>query len=112
MGTNSVRRCLALTLSVAAVIGAAACTSSGPSGDNSTTSTYTIWDPYPQYDSNSDWVKLLMTCGTGAGVTIARTGYDTTDLTNKVLLAAQQGTPPDVLIVDNPVISTLAEAGV
>ncbi|MEU8194981.1 extracellular solute-binding protein [Microbispora amethystogenes] len=74
--------------------------------------TYTIWDPYPQFDDSSDWVKLLSQCGTQAGVTVKRTGYDTTDLTNKALLAAQQGNSPDVLIVDNPVVSTLAEAGV
>ncbi|WP_061293258.1 sugar ABC transporter substrate-binding protein [Herbidospora cretacea] len=74
--------------------------------------TYTVWDPYPQYDKTSDWVKLLDTCGTQAGVTIERTGHDTSDLTNKALLAAQQGNPPDVLVVDNPVVSTLAEAGV
>ena len=43
-----------------------------------------------------------------AGVTVKRTGYDTSDLTNKALLAAQQGNSPDVLIVDNPVVSTLA----
>ena len=36
---------------------------------------------------------------------------DTTDLTSQVLLAAQQGNAPDVLIVDNPVFSTLAEPG-
>ncbi|MEV4296661.1 sugar ABC transporter substrate-binding protein, partial [Microbispora rosea] len=74
--------------------------------------TYTIWDPYPQFDDSSDWVKLLTQCGTQAGVTVKRTGYDTTDLTNKALLAAQQGNSPDVLIVDNPVVSTLAEGGV
>ena len=43
---------------------------------------------------------------------VKRTRYDTTDLTNKALLAAQQDNSPDVLIVDNPVVSTLAEAGV
>ncbi|MEV4620658.1 extracellular solute-binding protein [Asanoa sp. NPDC049573] len=74
--------------------------------------TYAIWDPYPQFADDSDWVKLLKECGTAAGVTVERTGYDTTDLTNKALLAAQQDNSPDVLIVDNPVISTLAEAGV
>jgi multiple sugar transport system substrate-binding protein len=111
MRTTTARRFLALTLSAVAAIGTAACTSSGSGGD-STSSTYTIWDPYPQYDGSSDWVKLLNKCGSDAGVTITRTGYDTTDLTNKVLLAAQQATAPDVLIVDNPVISTLAEAGV
>jgi multiple sugar transport system substrate-binding protein len=45
-------------------------------------------------------------------VKIKRTGFDTSDLTNKALLAAQQDNSPDVLIVDNPVVSTLAEAGV
>jgi multiple sugar transport system substrate-binding protein len=74
--------------------------------------TYTIWDPYPQFDNSSDWVKLLQSCGSDAGVTVKRTGFDTTDLTTKVLLAAQQGNPPDVLIVDNPVVSTLADGGV
>ncbi|MBV1854404.1 sugar ABC transporter substrate-binding protein [Catellatospora tritici] len=110
--TTARRRVLALALTAAAVTaGTAACSSTDPANDPAST-TYTIWDPYPQYDGSSDWAKLLNKCGTDAGVTITRTGYDTTDLTNKVLLAAQQGNAPDVLIVDNPVISTLAEAGV
>jgi multiple sugar transport system substrate-binding protein len=61
---------------------------------------------------SSAWVHLLDSCGSRAGVSIKRTAYDTTDLTSKVLPAAQQGVCPDVLIVDNPVVSTLAEAGV
>ncbi|AWS43422.1 extracellular solute-binding protein [Streptosporangium sp. 'caverna'] len=84
----------------------------GTDGPATADTTYTIWDPYPQYDKTSDWVRLLEACGTQAGVTVERTGYDTGDLTNKALLAAQQGDPPDVLIVDNPVVSTLAEGGV
>jgi multiple sugar transport system substrate-binding protein len=83
---------------------------SGSSGD-SAGGTYQIWDPYPQFDDSSAWVTLLKKCGTDAGVTVKRTGYDTSDLTNKALLAAQQGNSPDVLIVDNPVVSTLADAG-
>lgn len=43
---------------------------------------------------------------------IKRTAFDTSDLANKALLAAQQDNSADVLIVDNPVVSTLAEAGV
>ena len=74
--------------------------------------TIQVWDPYPQFDNSSDWVKLLNSCGTQAGVTVKRTGFDTTDLTTKTLLAAQQGVAPNVLIVDNPVVSTLADAGV
>jgi multiple sugar transport system substrate-binding protein len=102
-----------LTVLAAVVLaagGVSACSGSGPSGGTPTN--FTIWDPYPQFAAGSDWVNLLQRCGANAGVTVSRTAYDTTDLTNKVLLAAQQGAPPDVLVVDNPVISTLAEAGV
>jgi multiple sugar transport system substrate-binding protein len=50
-------------------------------------------------------------CGTEAGVTIKRTGYDTTALTTQALLAGQQGNSPNILLIDNPVVSTLASAG-
>ena len=85
----------------------AAPSSSGSSGGG----TYTFWDPYPQYNASSDWTKLVESCGTQAGVTIKRTGYDTTGLTTQALLAAQQGKSPNILLVDNPVVSTLAKAG-
>jgi multiple sugar transport system substrate-binding protein len=85
---------------------------SGSGGSTSAASgTYTFWDPYPQFDDSSDWAKLVQACGTEAGVTVDRTGYDTSDLTSKALLAGQQGNSPDLLLVDNPVVSTLAEAG-
>lgn len=99
----------------AAALALATCLLTGCSStkdDAASDPAYTIWDPYPQFADGSDWVKLLTTCGTQAGVTVKRTGFDTTDLTTKALLAAQQGNSPDVLIVDNPVVSTLAEAGV
>jgi multiple sugar transport system substrate-binding protein len=110
-------RGLAVIAALSVCLGAAACSNDDNAGANTSGGgnaaggTYNIWDPYPQFDDSSDWVKLLQKCGTDAGVTVKRTGYDTTDLTNKALLAAQQGNSPDVLIVDNPVVSTLAEAG-
>ncbi|MFD9283914.1 extracellular solute-binding protein [Streptomyces mirabilis] len=108
-------RLTAATVTVLAVAGTATACSSG-SGSAGTTSadsgTYTIWDPYPQFDKSSAWAKLLDACGTKAGVKIKRTAFDTSDLANKALLAAQQDNSADVLIVDNPVVSTLAEAGV
>jgi multiple sugar transport system substrate-binding protein len=117
------RRIASAGLALAVVGAAAACSSSksspSASGSGGTSTggsggggTYTIWDPYPQFDGSSAWSQLLTKCGTDAGVTVKRTGFDTTDLTTKALLAAQQGNPPDVLIVDNPVVSTLADAGV
>ncbi|MFC9930378.1 extracellular solute-binding protein [Streptomyces sp. NPDC127190] len=106
-------------LRAVAVVGAlaslAAC--GGGSGSSGSASggaggTYTFWDPYPQFDASSAWGKLVSSCGTKAGVTVKRTAYDTTDLGNKALLAAQQGNAPDVMLVDNPVVSTLVEAGI
>ncbi|MFI1332688.1 extracellular solute-binding protein [Streptomyces sp. NPDC020845] len=114
MNSSSRRRRLTAaaltTLAVAA--SATACSSGGTGAKAADSGTYTVWDPYPQFDKGSAWVKLLDECGTKAGVKVKRTGFDTSDLTNKALLAAQQGNSPDVLIVDNPVVSTLAEAGV
>jgi multiple sugar transport system substrate-binding protein len=75
-------------------------------------STLSVWDPYPQFAAGSEWAKTIDRCGTEAGVQIQRQAYDTTDLTTKVLLAAQQHTAPNLLVIDNPVVSTLAEAGV
>ncbi|WP_433087457.1 sugar ABC transporter substrate-binding protein [Dactylosporangium sp. CA-052675] len=108
------RRLLGAILVPLAVVGTqTACSSADTGGGGSSAGgTYTIWDPYPQYDGGSEWVQLLSKCGTDAGVSVKRAGYDTSDLTNKALLAAQQGNSPDVIIVDNPVVSTLAEAGV
>ncbi|GAA4672311.1 sugar ABC transporter substrate-binding protein [Phytohabitans rumicis] len=106
-------RAVGAALVAVAFAGVATACSSSSSDDGSSEGggTYAIWDPYPQFNDDSAWVKLLGSCGTSAGVTVERTGYDTSDLTNKALLAAQQDNSPDVLIIDNPVISTLAEAG-
>ena len=114
---SSVRRLrlTAATVTVLAVAGTATACSFGAGGTGTKAAdsgTYTIWDPYPQFDESSAWAKLLDACGTKAGVKIKRTAFDTSDLANKALLAAQQDNSADVLIVDNPVVSTLAEAGV
>jgi multiple sugar transport system substrate-binding protein len=89
----------------------AACGGGGNSSGGSGSTVYRVWDPYPQFDKTAAWSKLLDSCGSQAGVTIKRTAFDTTDLTTKALLAAQQGNSPDILVVDNPVVSTLADIG-
>ncbi|WP_378145421.1 extracellular solute-binding protein [Cnuibacter sp. UC19_7] len=104
-----------LVVAVAALaVGALAGCSSGsgdtPSSD-SAGGTYTWWDPYPQHEDGSDWANRVQACGTEAGVTIQRTAYDTTALTNQALLAAQEGTAPDIILLDNPAVSTLADTG-
>ena len=114
MNSSPGRRRIAAALVTTLAVTATACSSgSGSSGAESADSgTYTVWDPYPQFTKDSEWARLLDRCGTQAGVKVKRTGFDTSDLGNKTLLAAQQGNSPDILIVDNPVVSTLAEAGV
>jgi multiple sugar transport system substrate-binding protein len=110
---GAVRTATACVAAGALACGMSACSaSSSSSGTNHAGATYTIWDPYPQFTSGSAWNDLLSACGTKAGVSVKVTAYDTTDLTSKALLAAQQGVSPDVLIVDNPVVSTLASAGI
>ncbi|KOV83175.1 ABC transporter substrate-binding protein [Nocardia sp. NRRL S-836] len=98
----------ALTL-LAAGLAVTACTSAPGTG---APDTFSVWDPYPQFTADSEWAKTIDRCGSEAGVKVARQAFDTTDLTSKVLLAAQQRTAPQVLVVDNPVVSTLAEGGV
>ncbi|MFJ7334202.1 extracellular solute-binding protein [Streptomyces sp. NPDC101116] len=114
MHSSSRRRLAAVAVSTVLAAAGTACSAGSGSTDTkgADSGTYTIWDPYPQFSKGSAWVKLLDACGDKAGVKVKRTGFDTSDLANKTLLAAQQGNSPDVLIVDNPVVSTLAEAGV
>ena len=110
--SKSARLIGALVLTSALVGALAACSSSGTSSSAAPQGTYTFWDPYPQFNQSAAWTKLVESCGTRAGVTVKRTGYDTTALVNKALLAGQQKASPDVLLVDNPVVSTLASAGI
>jgi multiple sugar transport system substrate-binding protein len=86
----------------------AACGGSSGAGGSDT---FTWWDPYPQHDDSSDWAQRVQAVGEAAGVTIDRVAYDTTALTNQALLAAQEGTSPDIVLLDNPAVSTLADTG-
>ena len=103
----------AAVVAVAALSLVGACSSGGSGGGGSTgsASTYTWWDPYPQHDGSSEWEQRVQRCGEDAGVTIQRTAYDTTALTNQALLSAQEGTSPDIILLDNPAVSTLADTG-
>ena len=99
-------------LSVGLLAGCSGGGAGGAGGSDAASGTYTWWDPYPQHEDGSDWANRVEACGTDAGVTIERTAYDTTALTNQALLAAQEGSSPDVILLDNPAVSTLAETGI
>ncbi|MBF4577160.1 extracellular solute-binding protein [Frondihabitans sp. VKM Ac-2883] len=111
MFTPRRKRAFAAVVGIATASAALTGCSTGAGSGSAASGTYTFWDPYPQFDASSAWTKLVEKCGTEAGVTVKRTGYDTSDLTSKALLAGQQGNSPDLLLVDNPVVSTLADAG-
>ncbi len=110
--STSIRALGVLGAVTLAAAGLTACSSDSGSDDASSGGgTYTWWDPYPQHDEASDWGKRVAACGEDAGVTVERTAYDTTALTNQALLSAQEGTSPDVILLDNPAVSTLADTG-
>ncbi|GAA2228472.1 extracellular solute-binding protein [Herbiconiux moechotypicola] len=112
MNTRTLRAPLAVAVAAIAVGALAGCSAGGGTGSTDAASgTYTWWDPYPQHEEGSDWANRVQACGTEAGVTIERTAYDTTSLTNQALLSAQEGTSPDIILLDNPAVSTLAETG-
>ncbi|MDO9378719.1 MAG: extracellular solute-binding protein [Nocardioidaceae bacterium] len=111
--TRGRRTAIALAVATLATGGLAACGGGddGSSAAGGSGGTYTWWDPYPQHAADSDWAQRVERCGEQAGVKIKRTAYDTTQLTNQALLAGQQGEAPDVILLDNPAVSTLAESG-
>jgi len=97
----------ALVLSAALVGTLAAC--STPSSKPSAGGTYTLWDPYPDRDASSTWAKAVDACATQLGITIKRTASNTGDTVKDLTTAASN--LPDVALVDNPKVSTLADAG-
>lgn len=107
-----------VTLATALSVTLASCSSGDPDdggggdgGGGAVGGTFTWWDPYPQHEDGSDWEQRVAACGDDAGVTIDRTAFDTTQLTNQALLSAQEGNAPDVILLDNPAVSTLADTG-
>lgn len=106
---RKVRVASAILLSSALVGGLAACATPATGGDASGGGTYTLWDPYPDRDATSDWAKAIDACAADLGITITRTASNTGDTVKDLTTAASN--LPDVALVDNPKVSTLADAG-
>ena len=100
----------ALVLSTALVGSLAACTPASTNDGNEGGGTYTLWDPYPDRDASSTWAQAIDKCATEVGVTIERTSSNTGDTVKDLTTAA--GDLPDIALVDNPKVSTLADAGI
>ncbi len=71
--------------------------------------TFTLWDPYPDRDDQSTWAQAVNMCADTLGITIDRNSGNTGDTVKDLTTAASN--LPDIAMVDNPKVSTLAEAG-
>lgn len=71
--------------------------------------TYSLWDPYPDRDAKSTWAAAINVCADDLGITIERNSGNTGDTVKDLTTAASN--LPDIAMVDNPKVSTLADAG-
>jgi multiple sugar transport system substrate-binding protein len=99
----------AIVLSSALIGGLAGCTTPASDGGDSAGGTYTLWDPYPDRDATSTWAQAIDACATEIGITIERNAGNTGDTVKDLTTAASN--LPDIAMVDNPKVSTLADAG-
>ncbi|MFC7926541.1 extracellular solute-binding protein [Microbacterium laevaniformans] len=109
--TRSARLVGATIIGVGLVTAALTGCSSSPSGGASPSAggTYNLWDPYPDRDASSAWAKAIDSCASELGITIKRTASNTGDTVKDLTTAAPN--LPDVALIDNPKVPTLAAAG-
>ena len=108
MITTHSRRSAATFIAAAGLIGAlAACSTPSTGGEGG--GTYTLWDPYPDRDASSTWAQAIDACADDLGITIKRNSGNTGDTVKDLTTAASN--LPDIAMVDNPKVSTLADAG-
>jgi multiple sugar transport system substrate-binding protein len=116
--TTTVRRGLGLSIALATGLGLAACAgggstpapgASGNASEGSTTAEITFWDPYPQHTEGTPWDEHVKSCAPD-GSTIVRTSAPQTDLFNQLTTAVKEGTAPDVVVLDNPMMPEAAAA--
>ena len=109
---NTVRnsRILGAVILSATLVGSlAGCATPASNGGDGAGGTFTLWDPYPDRDASSTWAKAIDACATEIGVTIKRNAGNTGDTVKDLTTAASN--LPDIAMVDNPKVSTLADAG-
>lgn len=103
--TRTIRTGVAFAMTTAVVAALAGC--STPSSAEG--GTYTLWDPYPDRDASSTWAVAIDACAEDLGITIERNSGNTGDTVKDLTTAASN--LPDIAMVDNPKVSTLADAG-
>ena len=117
MTTTTQRRCLAIGMVLTAGMSLAACGNKaapapgagGNAAEGKTTAQITFWDPYPQHTAGSAWDQHVKSCAP-AGSTIKRSSAPQTDLFNQLTTAVKEGTAPDVVVLDNPMMPEAVSA--
>lgn len=71
----------------------------------------TEWDYFAADPQQTAWGTLLASCADKTGFAIDRQAFPRDELIQKVLLGAQQGGLPGILMVDNPDLQQLASTG-
>jgi len=71
----------------------------------------TEWDYYAAEPQQTQWGQLLSSCADKTGIAIDRQAFPRDELTQKVLLGAQQKQLPGILEVDNPDLQQIAATG-
>lgn len=74
--------------------------------------TIKVLDYYTDATEHAQWGDLLTACGKTAGVTVEQTSVPGAALIPKVLQQASSRTLPDLLMLDNPDLQEIAQAGV
>ncbi|HMR48218.1 MAG TPA: extracellular solute-binding protein [Arachnia sp.] len=105
-------------LGIAACLAVTACgggsdpgpVSSGNASQGTTTADIAFWDPYPQHTDGSAWDDLVKSCAP-EGSTITRSSAAQTDLFNQLTTAVREGTAPDIVVLDNPMVPEAVAAG-
>lgn len=82
----------------------------GAASEGSTTAEITFWDPYPQREAGSPWDELVKSCAP-EGSTITRTAAPQNDVFTQLTTSVKEGNPPDVVLLDNPMMPDAATAG-
>lgn len=115
--TMKMRRYVAIGATVLIGSSLAACSggstpepgASGNAAEGTTTAEIAFWDPYPQHADGSAWDEHVKACAP-EGATIVRTSAPQTDLFNQLTTAVKEGTAPDVVLLDNPMVPAAVEA--
>ena len=81
-------------------------------GAHARAASLTSIDYFTETTGNADMEKLLKACTTKTGITVDRQAVPYPQLVQKVLLAATSQSLPDLIMMDNSDVATLADGGI